>query len=336
MKAAYIERYGKHAPVIIGDRPVPSCGPRDLLVRVRAASVNPIDFKIRDGELRVLFKFRMPLILGSDLAGEVIHVGREAQGFAVGDEIMARVQKERIGTFAEQIAIDCTTAAPKPKALSFAEAASLPLAGLTAWQALRDFNPADRPVASGHKVLIHAGSGGVGSLAIQLAHHLGAHVATTASPRNHELLRALGADEVIDYRSQRFDELLRDYDLVLDALGGADQLASFRVLKPGGVVVSIAGLPSPDFAREQGLPLPVRAFLWLRSLKTRRAAEAAKARWVYHFMKPRGDQLAELGALVDRGALRPLVDRVLPLEKAGEALDYVATGRATGKVVLEV
>lgn len=336
MKAAYIERYGKSSPVIIGDRPVPACGPRDLLVRVRAASVNPIDFKIRDGALRVLFKFRMPLILGSDLAGEVIQIGSEVQGFSVGDEIMARVQKERIGTFAEQIAIDCSTAALKPKSLSFAEAASLPLAGLTAWQALRDFQPVDRPLGKDQKVLIHAGSGGVGSLAIQLAHHLGAHVATTASPRNHELVRSLGADEVIDYRSQRFDELLRDYDLVLDALGGADQLSSFRVLKPGGLVVSIAGLPSPDFAREQGLPLPVRAFLWLRSLKTRRAAADAKARWIYLFMKPHGEQLAELGALVDRGVLRPIVDRVLPLDKAGEALDYVATGRATGKVVLEV
>jgi len=336
MKAAYIERYGKHSPLIIGDRPVPTCGPRDLLVRVRAASINPLDFKIRNGELRVVYTFRMPLILGNDLAGEVIAVGREVQGFAIGDEIMARVQKDRIGSFAEQIAIDASTAARKPKALSFVEAASLPLASLTAWQALRDFQPPDQPIGPGKKVLIHAGSGGVGSLAIQLAHHLGAHVATTASPRNHELVRSLGADEVIDYRSQRFDERLRDYDLVLDTLGGAAQLASFRVVAPGGAVVSIAGLPSADFAREQGLPWPVRAFLWLRSAKVRRAAAAARARWSYLFMKASGDQLAELGALVERGALRPVIDRVVPLDQAGEALDYVATGRATGKVVLEI
>lgn len=332
MKAAYIKGYGKGAKVIVGERPMPNAGRGDLLVRVHAASVNPIDFKIRDGDLKVLFKFRMPLILGSDLAGEVIAVGADVKGFAVGDSIMARVTKERIGTFAEHLAIDAATAAKKPASLSYVEAAALPLAGLTAWQALRDFQPVER----GQKVFIQAGAGGVGSLAIQLAHHLGAHVATTASAGNHALVRSLGADEVIDYRSQRFDELLRDYDLVLDALGGPDQLAAFRCVKPGGAVISIAGLPSADFAREQGLPWPVRAFLWLKTRKTREAAAAAQARWIYHFMKPAGRQLAELGELVERGVLRPVVDRTFPLEQAGEALDYVAKGRTVGKVVIEV
>lgn len=332
MKAAYIQGYGKGAKIIVGERPMPAAGRGDVLIRVHAASVNPIDFKIRDGELKVLFKFPMPLILGSDLAGEIIAVGADVKDFAVGDAVMARVTKGRIGTFAEHIAVDASAVAKKPAGLSFVEAASLPLAGLTAWQALRDFAPVER----GQKVFIQAGAGGVGSLAIQLAKHLGAYVAATASAKNHELVRSLGADEVIDYHSQRFDEVLRDYDLVLDALGGEDQVASFRCVKPGGVVISIAGLPSVEFAKEQKLPLPVRAFLWFKSKRTRAAAEAAKARWIYHFMKPVGRQLAELSALVDQGALRPVVDRTFPLEQAGEALDYVAKGRTVGKVVLEV
>lgn len=332
MKAAYIQGYGKGAKIIVGERPMPNAGRGDLLVRVHAASVNPIDFKIKDGDLKVLFKFRMPLVLGSDLAGEVIAVGADVKGFAVGDAIMARVTKERIGTFAEHLAIDATTAAKKPASLTFTQAASLPLAGLTAWQALRDFAPVER----GQKVFIQAGAGGVGSLAIQLAKHLGAHVATTASAKNHALVRSLGADEVIDYHSQRFDELLRDYDLVLDSLGGEDQVAAFRCVKPGGAVISIAGLPGAEFARQQRLPLPVRAFLWLKTGKTRAAAAAAQARWIYHFMKPSGQQLTELGELVERGVLRPVVDRTFPLEETGEALDYVAKGRTVGKVVIEV
>lgn len=332
MKAAYIQGYGKGAKVIVGDRPIPNTGRGDLLVRVHAASVNPIDFKIRNGELKILYKPPMPLTLGSDLAGEVIAVGADVKGFAIGDAVMARVSKGRIGTFAEHIAIDASTAAKKPASLTFTQAASLPLAGLTAWQALRDF----QPVEKGQKVFIQAGAGGVGSLAIQLAKHLGAYVATTASPGNHELVRSLGADEVIDYRSQRFDEVLRDYDLVLDALGGEDQVAAFRCVKPGGLVVSIAGLPSAEFAKQQELPLPVRGFLWFKTRKTRAAAEAAKARWIYLFMKPAGKQLAELGDLVEKGVLRPVIDRVFPLEQAGEALEYVAKGRTVGKVVIEV
>lgn len=311
---------------------MPTTGRGDVLIRVHAASVNPIDFKIRDGDLKVLFKFAMPLVLGSDLAGEIIAVGADVKDFAVGDAVMARVTKGRIGTFAEHIAVDAKTVAKKPKLLSYVEAASIPLAGLTAWQALRDFQPVER----GQKVFIQAGAGGVGSLAIQLAKHLGAHVATTASTKNHDLVRSLGADEVIDYRSQRFDEVLRDYDLVLDALGGEDQVASFRCVKPGGAVISIAGLPSAEFAKEQKLPLPVRAFLWFKSKKTREAASAAKARWIYHFMKPDGRQLAELGDFIERGVLRPVMDRVFPLEQTGEALDYVAKGRTVGKVVIEV
>ena len=332
MKAAYIERYAKGGPVIVGERPAPRPGAGQLLVRVRAASVNPIDFKIRDGMLRPLFSFAMPLILGSDLAGEVAEVGPGVLGFAVGDAVMARVDKLRIGTFAELCAIDAITAAPKPAALSFAEAASLPLAGLTAWQALHDLGK----LAAGQRVLILAGAGGVGTLALQLARHAGAHVATTASPRNHALVRSLGAHEVIDYHSQRFDQLLRDYDLVLDSVGGPDQLAAFRVLRPGGLVVTIAGLPSSAFARSFGLPWYLRAGLRWKERKTVAAARAAAARWEYLFMAPSGAQLAELGELVVAGALRPVIDRTFPLAQTSDALAYVATGRAVGKVVIDV
>lgn len=332
MRAAYIERYRRGGPIVIGSRPDPTAGPGQLLVRVRAASVNPIDFKLRDGALRPLFRFPMPLVLGSDLAGEVVAVGAGVTGFSPGQAIMARVDKRHLGAYAELAAIDAVTAAPKPEALAFTEAASLPLAGLTAWQALHDVGN----LASSHKVLILAGSGGVGTLALQLARAAGAHVATTASSRNHDLCRSLGADEVIDYRKQRFDELLRDYDLVLDSVGGPDQLASFRVLRPGGVVVTIAGLPSSAFAKSFGLPWYLRAALSWKERPTLAAARAAGARWEYLFMRPDGEQLAQLGAMVDNGKLRPVLDRIFPLAETEAALAYVATGRAVGKVVIEI
>lgn len=332
MKAAYIERYRRGGPIVIGSRPDPTAGPGQLLVRVRAASVNPIDFKIRDGALRSLFRFPMPLVLGSDLAGEVVAIGAGVTGFSPGQAIMARVDKRHLGAYAELAAIDATHAAPKPQALSFAEAASLPLAGLTAWQALHDVGK----LAAGQKVLILAGSGGVGTLALQLARVAGAHVATTASPRNHDLCRSLGADEVIDYRQQRFEELLHDYDLVLDSIGGPAQLAAFRVLRPGGVVVTIAGLPSSAFARSFGLPWYLRAALSWKERPTLAAARAAGARWEYLFMRPDGAQLSELGKLVERGRLRPVIDRIFPLAETEAALAYVATGRAVGKVVIEI
>jgi NADPH:quinone reductase-like Zn-dependent oxidoreductase len=328
MKAARIHEYG--GPVRVEEAPRPSPGPGDLLVQVRAASVNPVDFKIRDGKLKALVRYRMPLTLGNDLSGTVVAVGAGVSAFKPGDEIFARLDKVRIGAFAELALVRETAAARKPARLSHVEAASLPLVGLTAWQAMVDI----ARLQPGARILIHAGSGGVGTFAIQLGKHLGCWVATTAGARNLELVRKLGADQAIDYRAQQFDEVLDGLDFVLDTQGGATLHRSFAVVKPGGCIVSIGGLPDAKFARSWGLnPFLVLALGFLARKETRLARQRG-VRYEYLFMHASGTELSRIAELVEGGVIQPVIDRTFPLDQVREALAWCESGRATGKVVL--
>ena len=331
MKAFVVERYGNNDGVRLVDVPEPVPGAGEVLVRIHAASINPIDFKTRAGKVKAILPYKLPFILGSDLAGVVEKLGPGAKTFKVGDEVYGRASKMRIGSFAEAIAISEDDIAPKPASIDMAAAASVPLAGLTAWQSFVE----RAQLRPGQKVLVHAGSGGVGTLAIQIASHLGALVATTTSTANVEWVKALGADIVVDYRRQDFTELLRDFDVVLDTLGGETLTRSVGVLRRGGKIVSISGPPDPAFAKEIGANFALSLAMRLMSSRIRRLCRRLGVEYQFFFMRPSGMQLRELGALIDAGKLRPVVDRVFPFEQAKAALAYVETGRAKGKVVLE-
>jgi NADPH:quinone reductase-like Zn-dependent oxidoreductase len=331
MRAFMVERYGGEAGVRAGEMADPQVGAGDVLIRIHAASINPLDLKIRDGEFKAILPYRVPFVLGNDLAGVVVGVGADVSRFAVGDEVYARPGKDRIGTFAELIAVHQGDVAIKPATLTMEEAASLPLVALTSWQALVE----RAHVRPGQKVLIHAGSGGVGTIAIQLAKHLGATVATTTSTANVDLVKSLGADVVVDYKKQAFETVLHDYDVVLDPLGGENITKSLRVLKPGGKVISIAGPPDAAFARELGANPIIRLTMTALSFQTRRRARRHRVTYAFLFMKANGGQLRELTPLIDAGAIRPVVDRVFPFEETREALTYVEAGRTkAGKVVV--
>ena len=332
MKAALLDRYGASGSVRVAEVPAPTIGDFDLLVEVRAASVNPLDVKTRDGKVKVLLKYRLPLVMGNDLSGVVAAVGERVSRFRVGDAIYARLDKDCIGAFAEMAAVRESDAALKPANIGFEEAASLPLVALTAWQALVEIGK----LKAGQRVLIHAGSGGVGSIAIQLAHHLGATVYTTVGQRNIELAKRLGADVAIDYRSARFEAVARDCDLVLDSAGGDTLVKSFECIKPGGVVVSIGATPSAAFARAWGLNPIIVFAIGLMSRKVTAAARTHQARYEYLFMRPDGDQLREIARLVEAGVIKPLIDEVFPLAQVREALARAESGRVTGKVVIKV
>jgi NADPH:quinone reductase-like Zn-dependent oxidoreductase len=328
MKAYLVSKY--KSPMQAGDVAEPVVGDRDVLIDVDAAGVNMLDAKIRDGEFKLFLPYQAPFILGHDLAGVVARVGSAVTRFTVGDEVYARPRDGRIGSFAERIAVNEDDLAIKPTNLSMTEAASVPLVALTAWQALVE----RANLQPGQKVLIHGGSGGVGTYAIQLAKHLGATVATTTGPSNVEWVRDLGADTVIDYRTQDFETFAHDYDIVLDTQGGDTLAKSLRVLKPGGTAIGIAGPPDPDFARQQGLRLPLRLAINLLSLKTRRAARRHHVRYSFLFMRASGAQLDEITKLIDTNVLRPIIDRAYPFDEAPQALAHVESGRTKGKVVI--
>ncbi|MFE3786366.1 NADP-dependent oxidoreductase [Streptomyces goshikiensis] len=309
MKAAVINQYGQVRDVVrVTDVPVPAVGPRDVLIEVRAAGVNPVDHLIVKGFLSAGEPSR-PLVIGNELAGVVTQVGAEATRFAVGDEVFSRVDPRVGGAFAEYVAVDESLVAAKPSRLTFEEAASLPLVALTALQALTE----QADVRSGTRVLIHGGAGGVGSAAVQIAKQIGAEVVATAGSGSVELVRELGADRVIDYRTEKFEEVVSDVDVVLDTIGGETQERSFGALKSGGTLVSIVAVPDAD---------------------------AKKARWNVEarsfFMRPQGEQLAHLAGLVESGQLRPIVETVFPLDEASEALQKVERGGARGKTVISV
>jgi len=330
MRAARIHRYGPPEVLSIDEVPEPEPGPRDVVVEVHATSVNPVDWKIRSGGQRALIHYRLPWTLGLDVSGRVVKVGSAVTRFRIGDEVYGSPTHRRPGTYADYVAIDERALALKPRNLTHVEAASIPLVGLTAWDAL----VVGGRLRAGEKALIHAGSGGVGTFAIQLAKALRAHVATTTSARNVELVRSLGADEIIDYRERRFDEVLAGYDLVLDALGGQERDRSLRVLKKGGRLPTMIG-GFPEETKKRGVVLgAITATLKLASLHLRAAMRGVE---VYMVLRESdGRMLEAITSHIERGAIRPVIDRVFPLEAIAEAHAYSESGRARGKIAIAV
>ncbi|MEC3910582.1 NADP-dependent oxidoreductase [Sphingobium sp. CR2-8] len=332
MKAYVLDRYGKQQSLRLGDMPEPVPAADEVLVEIHAAGLNQLDAKIRDGAFKPILPYKPPFVLGHDLAGTVVSVGQGVRGFKPGDEVYARPRDGHIGTFAEHIAVKQADLALKPANLSMEEAASIPLVGLTVWQVLVE----RAKLKKGQKVLIHAGSGGVGTLAIQLARHLGATVATTASAANADLVRSLGADVVIDYKKQDFSEELSGYDVVLNSLDGKTLEKSLKVLKPGGKLISISGPPDPAFAKAQGLNIVLRLLLRATSVGIRRKAKRAGVDYSFLFMHADGGQLAKLTSLIENGTIKPVVDRVFPFDRMDDAMAQLDKGGAKGKLVVRV
>lgn len=332
MKAYTINRYSKTDSLQLTDVPQPKISDQEVLIQIHSTSLNQLDAKIKSGEFKLFMPYKFPLILGHDLAGTITHVGSNVSRFKVGDEVYARPADYRIGTFAEYIAVHENDLALKPTNCSMDEAASLPLVALTVWQALVE----KANLQKGQKVFIQAGSGGVGTIAIQLAKHLGASVATTVSAANVEMVKSLGADVVIDYKTEDFETILNDYDLVLNSQDAKTLEKSLRILKPGGKVISISGPPDKAFANELGLSWFLRTVISLLSRKVRKQAKQLGVDYSFLFMKANGQQLTEIAKLVEAGVIQPVVGKVYPFEQLNEALTYVASGRAKGKVIVKV
>lgn len=332
MKAFVVDKYQKKGALRLAEMPEPELRDNDVLVEIHAAGVNLIDSKLRDGEFKLIVPYRPPFILGHDVAGIVVRTGSKVRKFKPGDEVYARPRDGRIGTFAESIAMDEADVALKPKNLSMEEAASIPLVGLTAWQVLVE----TAGLKKGQKVFIQAGSGGVGTFAIQLAKHLGATVATTAGAANADLVKDLGADIVIDYKQDDFEKILQGYDVALNSQDAKTLEKSLHVLKPGGKLISISGPPDPAFASKQGLNMVLKLILRLLSRGIRGKARRAGVGYSFLFMRAQGDQLGKITSLIESGIIRPVIDRTFPFEKTNEALAYVEAGRAKGKVVIKV
>lgn len=332
MKAFILESYGANRALQLADVPEPQLRDDEVLVQVHAAGVNQLDSKIKDGQFKLILPYRLPLILGHDVAGVVVKIGPRVRQFKPGDEVYARTDDFRIGTFAEFVPVKESSLAPKPKGLTMEEAASIPLVGLTAWQALVE----TAKLSKGQRVFIQAGSGGVGTFAIQLARHLGATVATTTSAANFELVKSLGADVVIDYRTQDFEDVLHDYDVVLNSQDGKTLGKSLRVLKGGAKLVSISGPPDPAFGRNIAAPAFVRLVMRLLSFGIRRRARGRGIDYSFLFMRANGGQLREITRLIEAGAIRPVVDKVFAFESTNEALAYSEAGHAKGKVVIKI
>ncbi|MDD9271751.1 NADP-dependent oxidoreductase [Paenibacillus sp. GCM10023248] len=332
MKAMIIEKYGENVPLVLSEQPLPAIGEHDVLVEIHAASLNPIDFKIKEGKMKFLLNYRFPLILGNDFSGVVVKVGDRVNTFKPGDEVYGRPRKNRIGTLAEYIAVHEEDIWLKPQNLTFEEAASIPLIGLTTYQAFVDI----LNLQKGQKILIHAGSGGVGTFAIQLAKLLGAFVATTASEKGYELVKSLGADLIINYKKENFEEILTGYDAVFDTLGGEALEKSFRILKPGGQIVSISGMPNGRFGKEANLGWVKTTILSIASRKIKALEKKSQTRYHFLFMKPSGEQLRVLKGFIEGGLIKPIIDKVYHLNDAGQAFNYLESGRAKGKVVIRI
>lgn len=332
MKAYTINRYSKVDKLHLAEVPEPVVNENDILVQVHSASINLLDAKIKSGEFKLLLPYKFPLILGHDVAGVVTKVGSKVSRFKTGDEVFARPADFHIGTFAEYIAVNEKDVALKPENISMEQAASIPLVALTVWQAF--FEKAK--LKKGQKVFIQAGSGGVGTIAIQLAKHLGATVATTTSARNFELVKSLGADIVIDYKTQDFETILKDYDLVLNSQDEETLEKSLRILKKGGKVISISGPPDLAFAKEMKLNLLLKTVMFFLSRKVRKQSKLLGVDYSFLFMQANGKQLSEIGSLIESNVIHPVIDKVFPFEKINEAMSYIQSGRAKGKVILKV
>lgn len=333
MKAYIIEKYSKKEKLRFTQTAEPIAKENEVLVQIHAAGINLLDSMIKKGEFKVFLPYKTPIINGHDMAGTVVKVGPGVKKFKIGDEVYSRVGDYRIGTFAEYIAVNVSDLSLKPKNLTMEEAGSIPLVGLTAWQALVEI----ANVKKGQKVFVQAGSGGVGTFAIQLAKHLGAYVATTTSAKNIDLVKGLGADWVIDYKTQEFSNLLKDYDVVLHSNREKIVLEqSLGILKKGGQLISLVGPPTPEFAQEIGLPWYLKLVTKFLSSSARKKAKKLNVSFKFLFMRAEGNQLGEITKLIEAGIIKPVIDKVFPFEQTNEALSYVETGRSKGKVVVKV
>ena len=332
MRALVFKRYGGPDQVEFADIPRPEPEPDEILVQVYAAGLNQADIKMRNGEMKAILRTELPATLGSDVAGLVVEVGRSVTRFKPGDAVFASIFGLRTGALAEFAVVPESAAAPKPALLDFVQAASIPMVGLTSWQALRD----RAHVKAGQKVFIPAGAGGIGTFAIQLAKHLGAEVATTTSSGNVDLVRRLGADVVIDYKLRSFEQVLRDYDAVLGTVPGESLEKAIQILAPKGTIVSLVGPPDAAFGQARHLNALVVLAMWLLSRKVHRLALARDVAYSFLFVHPDGGQLAAIGALLEAGTIRPMIDKVFSFDRAKEALAYLEQGRAKGKVVVQI
>ena len=332
MKSFYITKYDKTSPLKFGDLPIPDISADQVLVEMHYASLNPIDFKIKHGDLKMVLPMKFPLILGNDGSGIVSKIGKNVKHFKVGDEVYLRPDKNSgIGTLAEFIAVGEDELALKPKNLSLEEAASIPLVGLTVWQIYERAG-----LKKGQKVFIQAGSGGVGTFAIQLAKYLGAEVATTASPKSFEMLQHLGADILIDYKTQNFEDILIDYDLVLNTQDEETLLKSMKILKPGGKIISISVVPDEQFAIDSGVNWLVKFVIKMRSAKVIKEARKRQVDYSFLLMHSSRKQLEEITTIIEEGKIKPVIDKVFPFNETNEAMNYLESGRAKGKVLVKI
>lgn len=333
MRAFIVKRYGKKEKLQLTELPQPNVQGNDVLVQIHSAGVNLLDSLIRNGDFKLFLPYKPPFVNGHDMAGVVTKVGSKVSKFKVGDEVYSRPGDYRVGTFAEYLAVNESDLALKPQNLTMDEAASIPLVGLTSWQALVEI----AKVKKGQKVFIQAGSGGVGTFAIQLAKHLGAFVATTTSTNNIPLVKSLGADLAIDYKKENFESKLKDYDVVLHSNRDPKILeSSLRVLKPGGQLISLVGPPTPEFAKEIGLAWHLRFITKLLSSGVKSKAKKLNTGFRFLFMRADGGQLGEITSLIEAGIIKPVVDKTFPFEQTNSALAYVESGRVKGKVVIKM
>jgi NADPH:quinone reductase-like Zn-dependent oxidoreductase len=332
MKALVLKRYGGVDSLAFADVPRPTIKPDEILVHVHAAGLNPIDYMIPQGSFKPILKFELPATMGSDLAGVVVEVGSRVNRFKVGDAVFASLFDLGTGSLAEYAAVPERAAAHKPANLDFVQAASIPMVGLTSWQAFNE----RAQLKPGQKVFIPAGSGGIGSFAIQLAKQLGAKVGTTTSTANVELVRSLGADEVVDYKKQEFENILSGYDAVLGTVRGDGLESALKIVKPGSSVVSLVGPPDAAFARARGMNFLMKFVFGLLSRKIIRLAQKRNSRYSFMFVRPDGRQLGKIGEMLESSRIRPVIDKVFPFTNAKEGLAYLEQGRAKGKVVVQM
>lgn len=332
MKAFILKRYGKNSDFYFGEIATPSLADDEVLIEVYAAGVNVLDSKIKNGEFKLVLPYKLPLVLGHDVAGKIVKVGSKVKQFKPGDEVYSRPDDFRIGAFSEFIAIKEDSVAIKPQSLSMEEAASIPLVGLTAWQALIE----NANLKKGQKIFIQAGSGGVGTFAIQLAKHIGAFVATTTSAENIDWVKGLGADIVINYKKEDFENALKNYDVVLNSQDAKTLEKSLSILRSGGKLISISGPPDLTFANQIRAPWFVKFVMYLLGFGIKKKAQLKNVDYSFLFMRANGDQLRQIATLVDSGEIRPVVDRVFPFESIGDAISHLETGRAKGKVVIKM